>query len=171
VQGWTFKQRAVVLVALGVLCLVYFRHRIYNGLAGPSDLEVRDLGVMQEVPSQPYVRVVRDGRPVEYTELAKAPFYEAEVRDDGNREAARFRYLDAAGRRLLVRVTRSSDREVLGVLKPLKDTTLATQAPGDVLYVDCEDTHYRLISLLLLGLGVMAIGLGIDQLRRALREA
>ncbi len=170
-EGWSFKQRAVVLVALGVLCLVYFRHRIYNGLAGPFDVEVRDLAVMQEVPAKPYVRVVRDGRPVEYAQLAKAPFYEAEVRDDGNREAARFRYLDEAGHRLLVRVTQSSDREVIGVLEPLKDTALATQAPGEVLYVDCEDTHYRVISLLLLGLGVMAIGLGIDQLRRALRQA
>ena len=44
---------------------------------------------------------------------------------------------------------------------------LQTEAAGEVLFLDCSETGYRIGALLFLAAGIVAIGLGIDQARRA----
>jgi hypothetical protein len=166
---WSFKQRAAAFLVLGVAILAVFHIRIYNSLAGPFDVEERDVVAMKDVPFKRLVRVVRDGRPVEYSELARAPFYEEEIHSGYTEATASFRYLEVNNHRMLVRIADSTDPDVIGLLD-VPDDRLASHASGAPLFLDCDKAAYGAYSLLALVAGLAALFFGLDQLRRAYRR-
>jgi hypothetical protein len=166
---WSFKQRAAAFLILGVAILAVFHVRIYNSLAGPFDVEERDLVAMKDAPLRRFVRVVRDGRPVEYSELERAPFYEEEIHSGYTEATASFRYLHSNGHTKLVRVADSTGSEVIGLLD-VPSGMIASHASGAALFLDCEKGTYRAYSLLALAAALTALFIGLDQLRRAYRR-
>jgi hypothetical protein len=166
---WSFKQRAAAFLVLGVAILAVFHVRIYNSLAGPFDVEERDLVAMKDVPLHRFVRVVRDGRPVEYSELERAPFYEEEIHSGYTEATASFRYLQVNNQRMLVRIADSTSPEVIGLID-VPDDRIASHASGAALFLDCEKSTYRAYSLLALVAALTALFIGLDQLRRAYRR-
>src|SRR4051812_29668945 len=101
----SFKERAMLLLVIGPIVLFLGRERIYNGLAGPWDVEAGQLVAMDDVPSHRFVRVVRHGQPVQFSDLAEAAFHEESVQQvtGAHHASASFAYLDEGGRHLLVR--------------------------------------------------------------------
>jgi hypothetical protein len=150
---------------VGVAIFAVFHTRIYNGLAGPFDIEARDLVAMTDVPAKEFVRVVRDGQPVEYSELRSASFYEEEIKPGSTHQTAWFGYIDESNRHMLVRIADSTNHEVIGVIdRP--SGQIASHSPG-ALFLDSEKSTYRMWALLLALAGVVSIFVGLDQLRRA----
>ena len=163
--SWTFKQRAAAFFVLGVLILTVFHARIYNGIAGPFDVEARDLAAMHDLPAKQFVRVVRNGQPVQYSELRKATFYEEEVSGNVGTVTASFGFLDDGDRPFAVRIADATNPEVIGVIDTPSDRV--AQWTGRVFILDCDKSSYRMYALLAALAGVVSLFVALDQLRRA----
>jgi len=173
VLDWTFKQRAAAFLVLGVAILALFHERIYNGLAGPFDVEARQLITMHDVPAQRFVRVLRDGRPVHYNELVWAGLIEQQVEDDDRHTTASYSELDVDGHPLIVRAVRNSSADdnppLIGLIE-MPGSELARYAPGDTIFVDGDQATYRFCALAAFVTAMVALLAGLDQLRRAYRR-
>lgn len=171
------RQLAAAMIAVGLAVLGLFHQRIYNSFAGPFDIEERDLVKLNDVPSKRFVRVVRDGKPLHFTELDDAGFVEETVRGGGRFEVeASFRILRAGGDWILVRVADgSANPEVIGLVT-VADGELAGRAHSgkagkNPMLLDCDKSRYRLWSLVAAAAGALGVLVGLDQLRRSRKTA
>jgi hypothetical protein len=168
--GW-----GLALVVVGIAILGIWHQRIYNTFAGPTTLEARAAVELDGVPFRRLVTLVDGGKAIAYGQLGKAVGREVEIRAGSTRSAAAFTLLDVGDRRLLVRLPADSAKgeNVEGVLRSIDDHQ--RNFPGidwrTRVYLDCDKSGYGAWSLLIATLGIAAIGIGLDQRRRARRPA
>jgi hypothetical protein len=168
------KRRAgwgLVLVFLGLAVLAVWHQRIYNTFAGAAPLDTRAAVELDGVPFRRLVTLEDHGKPVAYGQLSEAVGREVEIRASSTRDTAAYTLLDVGDRRLLVRLPANSAKNdnVEGVLRAIDDRqrTFPGVDPRASVYLDCDKSGYGAWSLLIAALGVAAIGIGLDQRRRA----
>jgi hypothetical protein len=163
------KRVAIGLIVIGLAVLGVFHQRIYNTFAGPFSIEAKELADLQDVPFQKLVKVVRNGKPVEYFELERTGASEVEYGRGGSRTLATFSILEIDGKSVLVRIEDSRHEQVEGVIREIDSAESPVGRYSAHLMLDCTMARFRMWSLGLAALGVLAIILGLDQLRRATR--
>ena len=164
------KRLALTLIVVGLAAIGLFHNRLYNTFAGPFAIEARDIVASSDEPFGRYVRLVRDGKPVTYSELEKTHVSEVEYRGGGmSSQVASYRLLREGRQRMLVRFEDGLNSDpVEGMLTTSgdKERRLVGRDEKMPLYLDCSKSRFKAWSLAIAALALAAIGLGLDQLRR-----
>ena len=125
---------------------------------------------LHDVPFAKLVKVERNHKAVEYSELEATGTEEVAYGRGGSRTQAVFSVLTIDGRDILVRIESSSHLQVEGVIRELEpeERGILHGRAADLM-LDCTMARFRMWSLGIAALGTLLILLGLDQLRRATR--
>jgi hypothetical protein len=167
------KRVALGLVAAGLMLFALFHRSIYNSFAGPFPLDVQTLATLEDVPFRNYVSVQHNGTPVDKDELKATGIYRERLQHGNGTIEGAYLWLPlpegSARRRVLVYFASGTSRDGLtGVLRPADNgrLDLSHSAPL-MLDTDDDTTNWALLVALA---GAILVGVGLDQLRRALRK-
>jgi hypothetical protein len=162
---------ALGLACAGLMIVAVFSERIYNTFAGPFPIEMKDLVELREVPLERYVTVKRDGRPLYYGALEVTGDQELETGGFSSRIVAHFEVMRVGSRRMLVRIEDGLYDEVVGIVRELDAEYRELSGSRDLaVYLDCTKSRYKNVGFIALCTGLLLIGLGADQVRRAYRK-
>jgi hypothetical protein len=164
------KRVAIGLIVLGLATLGVFHQRIYNTFAGPFAMEASELAELGDVPFKKLVRIQRNGKPLSYSDLQRTDVEEVEYSRSSTRTVATYSVLAVEGRRVLVRIEAQPHDEIEGVIREIDSRDPQLGDHPAQLMLDCSMGRFRMWSLGIAALGVLAVLLGLDQLRRAGRK-
>jgi len=162
------KRLALMLIVGGLAAIGLFHNRLYNTFAGPFAIEARDIVALSDEPFGRYVRLVRDGKPVTYSELERTNVSEVEYRGGGmSSQVASYRLLREGRQRMLVRFEDGLNSDAVEGMLTESGAKQRELAGRDAkVYLDCSKSRFKAWSLAIAALALAAIGLGLDQLRR-----